>query len=67
MGASALAGPIAIESNLVKFDFWVMLLSSLVLLLYVLRRQPIGRKTGVVLTIAYAVYLAVVVFLAPNM
>lgn len=67
MGASALAGPIAIDSNLMKFDFWVMLLSSFVLLLYVLRRQPIGRKTGAILTIAYAVYLAVVVFLAPNM
>ena len=67
MGASALAGPIAIDSNLMKFDFWVMLLSSFVLLLYVLRRQPIGRKTGAILTMAYAVYLAVVVFLAPNM
>jgi len=67
MGASALAGPIAIDSNLMKFDFWIMLISSFVLLLYVLRRQPIGRKTGAILTIAYAIYLAVVVFLAPNM
>ncbi len=67
MGASALAGPIGIASNLKVFDFWVMLISSLVLLLYVLRRQPIGRKTGGVFTIAYVLYLLIVVFLAPNM
>lgn len=67
MGASALAGPIGIANNLKVFDFWVMLISSLVLLLYVLRRQPIGRKTGGVFTIAYVLYLLIVVFLAPNM
>jgi cation:H+ antiporter len=67
MGASALAGPIGIASNLKVFDFWVMLISSLVLLLYVLRRQPIGRKTGGTFTIAYVVYLLIVVFLAPKM
>lgn len=60
MGASALAGPILIEGTLKSFDFWVMLVSSLVLLLYVLRRQPIGRKTGAVFTIAYVVYLLTV-------
>ena len=57
MGASALAGPIVIDQSLIRFDFWVMLLSSFILLLYVLRRQPIGRKTGIVFTLAYAAYL----------
>lgn len=60
MGASALAGPIAIDGTLKTFDFWVMLAASVVLLLYVLRRQPIGRKTGAVFTIAYVLYLAAV-------
>lgn len=60
MGASALAGPILIEGTLKSFDFWVMLLSSLVLLVYVLRRQPIGRKTGAAFTIAYMLYLLAV-------
>lgn len=60
MGASALAGPIAIDGTLKTFDFWVMLVASVVLLLYVLRRQPIGKKTGAVFTIAYLVYLAAV-------
>ena len=61
MGASALAGPIMIDSTLKSFDFWVMLVASFVLLLYVLRRQPIGRKTGAVFTIAYVLYLLAVV------
>lgn len=61
MGASALAGPIMIEGTLKSFDFWVMLVASLVLLLYVLRRQPIGRKTGAVFTLAYLVYLLLVI------
>ena len=61
MGASALAGPIMIDGTLKSFDFWVMLAASLVLLLYVLRRQPIGRKTGAAFTIAYLVYLLLVV------
>ena len=65
MGASALAGPIVIDQSLIRFDFWVMLLSSFILLLYVLRRQPIGRKTGIVFTLAYAAYLLAVIFLTP--
>ena len=65
MGASALAGPIMIDAALKRFDFWVMLLSSLILLLYVMRRQPIGRKTGVVFTLSYVAYLLTVIFLMP--
>lgn len=61
MGASALAGPIAIDNTLKVFDFWVMLVSSFVLLLFVLRRQPIGRKTGLAFTVAYALYILAVV------
>lgn len=61
MGASALAGPIMIDSSLKIFDFWVMLVSSFVLLLFVLRRQPIGRKTGLAFTVAYVLYILAVV------
>lgn len=67
MGASALTGPIMIDGGLKFFDFWIMLISSLVLLLYVLRRQPIGKKTGAVFTVAYVIYLLVVIFLKPKM
>ena len=65
MGASALAGPILIDSMLMSFDFWVMLVSSFVLLVYVLRRQPIGRKTGAIFTIAYVAYLLAVILRMP--
>lgn len=61
MGASALAGPIAIDGTLKVFDFWVMLVSSLVLLLFVLRRHPIGRKTGLAFTVAYILYILAVI------
>jgi cation:H+ antiporter len=57
MGASALAGPIFIDPSLKLFDFWVMLVASIVLLVFVLRRQPIGRKTGAVFVLAYIFYL----------
>ena len=65
MGASALAGPILIDSVLMNFDFWVMLVSSFVLLVYVLRRQPIGRKTGAIFTLAYVAYLFAVILRMP--
>ncbi len=60
MGASALAGPIMIDNTLKVFDFWVMLVASVVLLIFVLRRQPIGRKTGLVFTVAYILYILAV-------
>lgn len=60
MGASALAGPIGIDSALKRFDIWVMLLTSFVLLIFVLRRQPIGKKIGLAFTVAYVFYILAV-------
>ena len=60
MGASALAGPIMIDNTLKVFDFWVMLVASFVLLIFVLRRQPIGRKAGLAFTAAYILYILAV-------
>jgi cation:H+ antiporter len=56
-GASALAGPIVFDKTVMVFDIWVMLVTSFVLLMYVLRRQPIGRKTGLALTVGYVLYM----------
>ncbi len=61
MGASALAGPVIIERKLFVFDIWVMLLASIVLMIFVMRRQPIGKKTGLMLLVGYIFYLAAVV------
>lgn len=59
-GASALAGPVAIEPYLLKFDVWVMLLASIMLLIFIFTRVPIGRKTGIILVLSYVAYMAVV-------
>lgn len=60
MGASALAGPIFIDGSLKVFDVWVMLATSIVLLAFVLTRQPIGRKTGIIFTAGYVLYILAV-------
>jgi cation:H+ antiporter len=62
MGAAGLAGPVAIESNLYRFDFWVMLIATLILMIFVLSRRPIGRKTGAVFVLAYILYMLAIVF-----
>jgi len=61
MGASALAGPVPVERQLLTFDVWVMLASSAALLLFVLRRQPIGKLTGTIFVIGYILYMLALV------
>ncbi len=60
-GGAALAGPVMVEPQLYAFDFWVMIIVTFALLAYVLRRQPIGRKTGAVFVLAYVAYMAAIV------
>jgi cation:H+ antiporter len=57
MGATAMTGPVPIEKELLAFDVWVMLASSFALLLFVLTRQPIGKKTGIFFLIGYVLYM----------
>ena len=57
MGAAALAGPVMVEPKMFVFDFWVMLVATAALLLFVLTRKPIGRKTGAVFVIGYVLYM----------
>jgi len=57
MGATAMTGPVPIEKELLTFDVWVMLASSTALLIFVLTRQPIGKKTGVIFLIGYVLYM----------
>ncbi len=60
MGAAALAGPVIVEDKLLVFDVWVMLAATIALLIFVLRRMPIGRKTGLIFLIAYVFYIAAI-------
>jgi len=60
IGVASLVGTIPVNETFFAFDFWVMLVSSFVLLAFVLTRQPIGRKTGVIFTLAYILYILAV-------
>ena len=61
MGATALTGPVPIEPQLLTFDVWVMLAASAALLVFVLRRQPIGKFMGVIFLIGYILYMLALV------
>ena len=61
MGATALTRPVPIERQLLTFDVWVMLASSTALLIFVLTRQPIGKKTGAIFLVGYALYMLALV------
>ena len=56
-GAAALAGPLSFKKEFFVFDLWVMLITSVVLLVLIMGRAPIGRKTGLIFLIAYALYM----------
>jgi len=60
-GAAALTGPVVIEKQLLVFDVWVMLASMIALVVIILTRMPIGKKTGGVFLAGYALYLAALV------
>jgi cation:H+ antiporter len=57
MGAAAMSGSVLVERQLLVFDMWVMLAVTLALLVYVLSRKSIGRKTGAVFTLGYVLYM----------
>lgn len=61
MGASSLAGPVLVAKELFYFDIWVMLAASTALLLFILRRQPIGKLTGIVFLAGYVLYMGAAV------
>lgn len=61
MGAAAMTGPVHIPDGFLVFDVWVMLAAIVALTMYVLRRTPISRKTGVVFLIGYALFIAATV------
>lgn len=62
MGAAAMAGPIAVEKNVYTMDFPVMVVATIALLVFVLSRKPIGRKTGAIFTLAYFAYMLAIYF-----
>ena len=58
MGAASVVGTVPVPAKFFGFDYWVMLGAALLLLPFVLRRQPIGRTAGAFLALAYGAYVA---------
>jgi cation:H+ antiporter len=60
IGITALIGPIPVDPEFLRFDLWVMLAASLVLIPFVFFRVDVGRLWGIGLTAAYLTYVTVV-------
>ncbi|MET4128810.1 calcium/sodium antiporter [Roseovarius sp. MBR-6] len=61
IGIAALVGDIPVDAEFLRFDLWVMLAASLLLIPFVFLRQDIGRLWGIALTASYATYVLIVV------
>lgn len=60
IGIAALVGPIEVDPAFLRFDLWVMLGASLLLIPFVYFAKDITRKWGVALTAGYLGYLVLV-------
>jgi cation:H+ antiporter len=60
IGVASLVGEIPVTSEILRFDLWVMLASSLILIPFVFLRMNINRVWGVALTVLYVAYVWVV-------
>lgn len=56
-GAAALAGPLSFKKEFFVFDLWVMLIATIALTVYILSRNSIGKRTGIIFVIGYLLYL----------
>lgn len=59
IGIASLVGPIPVVREFLYFDLWVMLGASILLIPFVYMRRDITRMWGVILTMLYMVYIAV--------
>ncbi|MEM8578047.1 MAG: calcium/sodium antiporter [Pseudomonadota bacterium] len=60
IGIASLVGPISVDPAFLRFDLWVMLGASILLVPFVYFRQDITRIWGVVLSALYITYIFVV-------
>ncbi|MFV0335895.1 MAG: calcium/sodium antiporter [Tropicimonas sp.] len=61
IGIASFVGPIPVDPQTLRFDIWVMVLSSAVLFPYVFLKLDMGRFAGIALTAAYIGFLFQVV------
>jgi len=60
IGVTTLVGPIPVDPGFLKFDLWVMLAASLLLIPFVFFKQDIKRGWGITLTALYLIYVVIV-------
>ena len=60
IGVASLVGPITVDPEFLRFDLWVMLGASLLLIPFVFLGRDITRNWGIALSALYALYLVVV-------
>ena len=61
IGLTSLVGPIPVPREILQFDLWIMVGTSLILLPFVFRNLDMGRWVGAGLTALYVIYLLAVV------
>ena len=60
IGVASFVGPIPVDPEFLRFDLWVMLGASLLLIPFVFLGRDITRGWGIVLSALYVIYLTVV-------
>ena len=60
IGITSLVGPIPVDPEFLRFDLWVMLGASLLLVPFVFMGRDIGRGWGIGLTLSYLAYVTIV-------
>jgi len=60
IGIASLVGPIDVDPEFLRFDLWVMLGASLLLIPFVYLRQDLTRGWGIALSALYAVYIIII-------
>ncbi len=61
IGLATFIGPISVDPEFLRFDLWVMLASSLLIIPFVFLRQDITRLWGILLTSLYVAYVWVLI------
>ena len=57
IGTTAIVSPLTVEPTFVRFDLWIMLAASLLLIPFILRHRPISRFSGFIFVALYVCYV----------
>ncbi len=62
VGIATFVGEIPVDPEFLRFDLWVMLAASVLIIPFVFFKQDIGRVWGAALTTLYVIYVVVLLF-----